>query len=83
LISKSLRNKNARKKISLSRASRATRARKVFGPKLQDFAPLDNSGENHGSLSCDHARFAGERSRAMVCDQPFAVDTRLNDLRGG
>jgi hypothetical protein len=42
---------------------------------------LYNSGLYYGSLSCDRTRLAGEHSWDHVRDQPFAVDTWLNDLQ--
>jgi hypothetical protein len=37
---------------------------KVFGPDLQNFTCLYNSGLHYGSLSCDRARLTGEHSWA-------------------
>jgi hypothetical protein len=56
---------------------------KVFRPKLQDLTSLGHPGEDYGSPSRDHSRFAGERSWAMVFDQPLAIDARLDDLHAG
>jgi hypothetical protein len=77
---KSAQHKRAQKDLTQARIARHKSA-KLFGPNLQDFARLDNSGLHYGSLPCDRARLAGEHSCGHVRDQPFAVDTWLNDLQ--
>jgi hypothetical protein len=77
---KSAQHKRAQKDLTQTCIARHKVA-KLFGPNLQDFTCFYNSGLYHGSLSCDRARLAGEHSCGHVRDQPFAVDTWLDDLQ--
>jgi hypothetical protein len=77
---KPAQHKRAQKDFTQTRIARHKGA-KLFGPNLQDFTRLDDSGLHYGSLPCDRARLAGEHSRTHVRDQPFAVDAWLNDLQ--
>jgi hypothetical protein len=76
------KNKRAQKDLTQTCIA-CHKSAKLFRPKLQDFTCFYNSRLHYGSLPCDHARLAGEHSWGKVLDQPFAVDSWLNDFQAG